>query len=926
MSSSCFKIISCGNKDSFDNDEDHIEPSPQGKDKRGWSFRKRSARHRVLSNTVNSETASANKASPVSAALDFQCQPISDVPEKVPAVVFTEEKSKLSTPVSSKLSETLAANANETNADAKPDELDVKPNEPKTNPDEPDVKPNEPKANPDEPDANPHEPHADSNLDESVVIVIQSAVRAFLAQKVLLENKNIIKLQAAVRGHLERRHAVGTLRCVQAIIKMQVLVRARQARMLPEESIAVEGHRKGKENARTLPHVTYTSIEKLLSNRFAQQLMDSTPRTKSINIKCDPSKSDSAWKWLERWVAVSPTEDQPPLGTAAEHEKNKEQAPTQESASLIPDEEEIGIVTEEDTVVLHDKKKDAHTDIEEQTSVQHEKEMEDFVPQEQMAVPSESNCKPEFNFNSEVSESDPKLIMHDENGLGGIQAHEATSTLSNNLEQLETHNTVNTKSEHSNSVSDDNKELELPGTGELNVDAETETRCEQTFESQERSAIENSETEGEKLITGSRKANNPNFLAAQSKFEELSSVSNLTKSLSSTTQTAEDETYVDAESKFKELSSVASLTKSISSINQTAEDGSYLDALSSFTDRTSRKESVPVEDLTSSSSNIQLGNSDTSEVQLGSDTSKIQLGGSECGTELSITSTLDSPERSDVGPGEFDLGGKVSEDMNHKDGLVVEAKTEPTIINASIVDSDAIQPERYDSSLKTNDDHSASSVTVEVPKIEQKPETDVSKLQLEMEPEKRNSISKSSPEASPRTHATAPEPQGTPSSEVSGKPKRTKSEKSVSNHKLRSSSAGKTSPSNLNHGSEGRSTVEKSNKDHKSVKRRNSFGSPKPDHVDQEPRDSSSSNPLPSYMQPTESAKAKALLNSSPRSSPDVLDKDVSLKKRHSLPGGNGSQGSPQIQRTLSEVPRTEKGSESQSQQGILRSTSAIVG
>ncbi|KAG9147046.1 hypothetical protein Leryth_005296 [Lithospermum erythrorhizon] len=893
MSSSCFKIISCGNKDSFDNDEDHIEPAPQGKDKRGWSFRKRSARHRVLSNSVNSETASANKASPVSAALDFQCQPISDVPEKVPAVVFTEEKSKLSTPVSSKLSETIAANANETNADAKPDEPDVKPNEPKTNPDEPDVKPDEPKANPDEPDANPHEPHADSNLDESVVIVIQSAVRAFLAQKVLLENKNIIKLQAAVRGHLERRHAVGTLRCVQAIIKMQVLVRARQARMLPEESIAVEGHGKGKQNARTLPHVTYTSIEKLLSNRFAQQLMDSTPRTKSINIKCDPSKSDSAWKWLERWVAVSPTEDQPPLGTAAEHEKNREKAATQESASLIPDEEEIGIVTEEDTVVLHDKKKDAHADIEEQTSVQHEKEMEDFVPQEQMAVPSESNCKPEFNFNSEVSESDPKLIMHDENGLGGIQAHEATSTLRESSA----------------------------------VDAETETRCEQTFESQERSAIENSETEGEKLITGSRKANNPNFLAAQSKFEELSSVSNLTKSLSSTTQTAEDETYVDAESKFKELSSVASLTKSISSINQTAEDGSYLDALSSFTDRTSRKESVPVEDLTSSSSNIQLGNSDTSEVQLGSDTSKIQLGGSECGTELSITSTLDSSERSDVGPGEFDLGGKVSEDMNHKDGLVVEAKAEPTIINASIVDSDAIQPERYDSSLKTDDDHSASSVTVEVPKIEQKPETDVSKLQLEMEPEKRNSISKSYKEPLQGTHTQQLQsPQGTPSSEVSGKPKRTKSEKSVSNHKSRSSSAGKTSPSNLNHGSEGRSTVEKSNKDHKSVKRRNSFGSPKPDHVDQEPRDSSSSNPLPSYMQPTESAKAKALLNSSPRSSPDVLDKDVSLKKRHSLPGGNGSQGSPQIQRTLSEVPRTEKGSESQSQQGILRSTSAIVG
>lgn len=51
----------------------------------------------------------------------------------------------------------------------------------------------------------------------------------FQAQRELLRLKNIVKLQAAVRGHLVRSHAVGTLRCVQAIMKMQVLVRARRA-------------------------------------------------------------------------------------------------------------------------------------------------------------------------------------------------------------------------------------------------------------------------------------------------------------------------------------------------------------------------------------------------------------------------------------------------------------------------------------------------------------------------------------------------------------------------------------------------------------------------------------------------------------------------------------------------------------------------
>lgn len=36
-------------------------------------------------------------------------------------------------------------------------------------------------------------------------------------------------MQAAVRGHLVRKQAIGTLRCVQAIAKIQVLVRARRA-------------------------------------------------------------------------------------------------------------------------------------------------------------------------------------------------------------------------------------------------------------------------------------------------------------------------------------------------------------------------------------------------------------------------------------------------------------------------------------------------------------------------------------------------------------------------------------------------------------------------------------------------------------------------------------------------------------------------
>lgn len=51
-----------------------------------------------------------------------------------------------------------------------------------------------------------------------------------------------MKLQAAIRGHLVRKQAVGTLRCVQAIVKMQILVRARRARLaLQEKSDGIHG-------------------------------------------------------------------------------------------------------------------------------------------------------------------------------------------------------------------------------------------------------------------------------------------------------------------------------------------------------------------------------------------------------------------------------------------------------------------------------------------------------------------------------------------------------------------------------------------------------------------------------------------------------------------------------------------------------------
>lgn len=43
--------------------------------------------------------------------------------------------------------------------------------------------------------------------------------------------KGIIRLQALIRGHLVRRQAVTTLRCMQGIVKLQARVRGQRVRL-----------------------------------------------------------------------------------------------------------------------------------------------------------------------------------------------------------------------------------------------------------------------------------------------------------------------------------------------------------------------------------------------------------------------------------------------------------------------------------------------------------------------------------------------------------------------------------------------------------------------------------------------------------------------------------------------------------------------
>ncbi|KAL2468271.1 Protein IQ-DOMAIN 32 [Forsythia ovata] len=790
---SCFKIVACGS-DSIDQDDLRTPESKGISDRRGWSFRKRSARHRVLSNTVISEAASSvNKESPEPTTVNFQVEPNLTIPERTSAIQLTDDKTGLSTQASPKLSDFITTREDDTGANAIPD--------------------------------------------ESVVIVIQAAIRRFLAERALLKHKSIIKLQAAVRGHLVRRHAAGTLRCVQAIVKMQALVRARRALSLVEGLGALEKQTENygndnhdptlliKKEAKPHPTYAYVSIKTLLSNRFTQQLLESTPRTKPSNIKCDTSKSDSAWKWLERWTSLSSISHEEP--------------------------QESGVSTEQ-----YEKENLKHSDSKEETVIRSEWDFES------------NNFKSDVRALAKAPENEDNLITYDADNLDQ-QAYRSTSPcLSHKLEPPQTQNIdeSNSKCSITDFVGVQMKESDLTPKVELkSVPGKGETEIEQVIPHAEKFNPEQPETDTNRFLFVSRKASNPAFIAAQSKFEELSSAANSAKLTGSS--------------------------------NQDPGVESNADKISSVADQPSGSREVGLAE-----------NSD-------SHASMVQVGGSECGTDLSISSTLDSPGRFEVEAVESDQGQKVTNgtaNPNSNENLGVEANDEPSIPGTELSYANSDQLERYDSVNSGNGQCVNSVVSVDSPQVEKKPDMDPSDVHLELGSQSSHPVYNSSPEASPRSHITVPESQATPSSPVL-KPKKIRGEKSESSHKSRSSD--KRSTSNPNQGSGARSSLEQIPKEHKTGKRRNSFGSAKLDPVDQETRDSSSSNSLPSYMQVTESARAKAIAHSSPKSSPDVQDKETFIKKRHSLPGANGRQGSPRIQRSMSQAQQNAKGNETQSPQ-----------
>uniref|UniRef100_A0A0D3GAB0 DUF4005 domain-containing protein n=1 Tax=Oryza barthii TaxID=65489 RepID=A0A0D3GAB0_9ORYZ len=171
---------------------------------------------------------------------------------------------------------------------------------------------------------------------EWAAVRVQAAFRAFLARRALKALRGIVRLQALVRGRLVRRQLAVTLKCMNALLRVQERARERRARCSADgrDSQDAVGERDGRADpikqaeeqwcdsqgsvseVRSKIHMRHDAVAKreraiayALSHQPRSSKQSARPSSPARSLRNHESnRCNHDWSYIEGWMATKPWE------------------------------------------------------------------------------------------------------------------------------------------------------------------------------------------------------------------------------------------------------------------------------------------------------------------------------------------------------------------------------------------------------------------------------------------------------------------------------------------------------------------------------------------------------------------------------------------------------------------------------------------